>query len=108
MMQCSLNMVDIARKQGLRGCKMTKSQTKELEYCNQGFDIRRSGKGWAVDKKTGKFWVFCAKFSTKKQAREYIDSLLVCSELCDNEHYRLVIARHSLQNRLNSLIGGSK
>jgi len=45
----------------------TPEQKKITDY-----DIRRSGNGWAVDRKEGKSWIFENKFSTKKEAAEYL------------------------------------
>jgi len=38
------------------------------------YDIRKSIKGYSIDKKEGNYWIFIAKFSSKKACRKYINS----------------------------------
>lgn len=41
---------------------------------NNKWNIRKSGNGWAVDEKIGSYWVFYDKFSTKKEAENFVNN----------------------------------
>jgi len=44
----------------------------KTDFTKHGYDIRKSPGGWSVDVKTGKYWLFEMKFSTKRDAINYI------------------------------------
>ena len=51
-----------------------KQKFQDDKFLFYGFDIRKSGKHYSVDKKEGNNWFFVARFSKRKEAVEYIET----------------------------------